>query len=365
MWAIEYGYKSVGGGTEGEVTELKKIAARGTDPALAFATDEDARGIDPDPLSNRFDMGKDPIAYAKTRAQLVAELWPKLVEDVTKDGDGYQRARRAFGVLLTNYGRAMYMASRMVGGVYVNRSHRGDPNAKPPLVIVEPARQREALAMLEEQVFSDKPFQFPPDLYNFLAASRWQHWGSDVPLRPDYPAHEVIGMWQDRILMQLLSPLTLRRLHDSEMKVSAEQEAFSTPELLSRLTKTVFIEVEKAPEGDFTIRKPAISSLRRNLQRMYLRRLAQLALGESRSFDRANVPWTTAAKWGEDLEFTSYEAPQDCQTLAYAELAGLGDKITAVLKANVKLDAYTRAHLEETASRIRKVLEARLELSGP
>ena len=59
MWAIEYGYKPLGGGTEGEAAELKKIAARSGEPALAYATDEDTRGIDPDPLVNRFDLGND------------------------------------------------------------------------------------------------------------------------------------------------------------------------------------------------------------------------------------------------------------------------------------------------------------------
>ena len=125
MWAIEYGYKPLSGGTEGEVAELKKIAARSGEPGLAYATDEDTRGIDPDPLSNRFDLGKDPIAYAKLRAQLISELWPKVVDEVTKDGDGYQRARRAFGVLLGNHGTAMYFASRYVGGLYVNRDSQG------------------------------------------------------------------------------------------------------------------------------------------------------------------------------------------------------------------------------------------------
>ena len=71
----------------------------------------------------------------------------------------------------------------------------------------------------------------------------------------------------------MLSPLTLDRLHDSEMHVAADQDALTTPELFDRLSKSIFAEVEKAPEGEFTNRKPAISSLRRNLQRTYLKRL--------------------------------------------------------------------------------------------
>lgn len=339
-WAIEYGYKPLSGGTEGEVAELKKIAARGSKPELAYATDEDTRGIDPDPLSNRYDMGKDPVAFAKNRAQLIAEQWPKVIEETAKAGDGYQKVRQVFGVLLGNHGRAMHFVSRFVGGVYVNRAHKGDENAQAPFVVVDPAKQREALSLLEEQVFSDKPFQFPPDLYNYLASSRWSHWGSSIPLRTEYPVHEVISMWQDRILQQLLSPLTLERLHDSELYLPADHDALTAPELLDRLTKSIFTEIDKMPEGEYTNRKPAISSLRRNLQRDYLKRLAALSMGKT-------------------------GAPEDCQTVAYAQLSSLEGRINSVLKSNTKLDAYSRAHLEETASRIHKVLEAHLSLAGP
>ena len=61
MWAIEYGYKPLNGD---EQQELAKIAARSGHPELAYATDEDTRGIDCDPLSNRWDLGKDPLEFA-------------------------------------------------------------------------------------------------------------------------------------------------------------------------------------------------------------------------------------------------------------------------------------------------------------
>jgi hypothetical protein len=339
-WAIEYGYKPLSGGTEGEVAELKKIAGRSGDAGLAFSTDEDTRGIDPDPLSNRFDLGKDPVAYAKLRAQLIGELWPSVLNDVIKDGDGYERARRAFGVLLSNHGQAMYFASRFVGGLYMSRSHKGDPNFKTPFSVVEVAKQRDALALLEDQIFSDKPFHFPPELYNHLASSRWNHWGTNPPLRADLPVHEVISMWQERILSQVLSPLTLERLHDSELRVPADQDALTTAELLERLTKAVFAETDNLAPGDYTNRKPAVSSLRRNLQRVYLKRLAQLALGES-------------------------GAPQDCQTVAFAELSALDGRIHKLLEGNVKLDGYSKAHFEESSARIRKVLDAKLSIRTP
>jgi hypothetical protein len=189
-------------------------------------------------------------------------------------------------------------------------------------------------------VFSDEPVQFPPKFYGYQASTRWSHWGSTLPARTDLPVHEVIGMWQKRILAQLLSSLTLTRLHDSELHLPSDQDALTTAELIQRVTKAIFTEVDDLPEGEYTNRKPAISSLRRNLQRAYLKQLAGIALGNS-------------------------GAPEDCQTVAYAELKSLEQRINDRLEKNGKLDTYSRAHLEETASRIKKVIDSRLTFARP
>ncbi len=336
MWAIEYGYKVLKGGSpDAERAELKKIAARSGEPGLGFASDEDARGIDPDPHSVRFDMSNDLVDYAKNQAKLVSESLPRVVEDMTKEGDGFQRARRAFSILLARHGEAMFSASRYVGGLYVSRSHKGDAKAAKPLEVVPAARQREALSLLEEQVFSDKPFNFPPELYGQLAASHWDHWGTQVVDRGDYPAHDVILMWQDRIVSRLMSSLTLSRLHDSELKIAADADALTTAELIERLTKAIYSEVDTVKEGEFTNRKPAISSIRRNLQRAYLQRLSRLALGET-------------------------GAPEDCQTVAYSQLNKLKKRIDSMLNGQAKLDNYTQDHLQETSARIAKVVDAKM-----
>jgi hypothetical protein len=339
FWAIEYGYRQFSGDEE---AELKKIAARSGESALRYATDEDTRGeIDPDPESNRFDLGNDALAYAKQRAQLISQVIPTLVEKSVKEGDDYTKARKAFNVVLSQYGQAMYFTSRYVGGLYTSRAHRGDKEGKPPIAIVDPAKQREALGLLEQQVFNDKPFQFPPELYNQLASTNWSHWGLSTRLtRKDFPVHDVILMWQERILGHLLSDITLERIHDAELKVPADRDAFTTAELLERLTKAVFLEVENTKEGAYTNRKPAITSLRRNLQRSYLKEVSNLAMGRNR-------------------------APQDCQTLAYVELTALKGRIDTLLASPVKLDSYSRAHLTESAKRIEKALDAKLSLSAP
>jgi hypothetical protein len=339
-WAIEYGYKPLKGGSpEGELPELRKIAARSGDPRYAFGDDGNARGIDPDPLVIRYDLSDDLIEYAKVQSKLVAESWPKVVEELTQEGDGYQKARRAFNTLLARHGQVMFAASRYVGGLNTSRSHKGDEKAGKPMEVVPAKKQREALELVEAEVFSDKPFGFPPELYGYLAASQWDHWGVEPIERTDYPAHDVILMWQDRILSKLLSPLTLARIHDSELKVPEDEDVLTTAELLSSLNDSIFTETNDFKAGEYTARKPAISSLRRNLQRTYLERLSRLAMGQTM-------------------------APEDCETVAFLELKNLKGKIDTIVAGDFKLDAYSEAHLQESSAKIQKVLDATMVV-GP
>ena len=255
--------------------------------------------------------------------------------------NGYERVRQAFGVLLSAHGQAMYLASRLVGGLHTSRSHKGDAGAPAPFRVVDPQQQREALSLLESRMFGSQPFTFPPELYNQLVPTKWLHWGARGVDREDYPVHEVVLLWQDRVLGRLLDPLTLARIRDSELKVPADQDAFTTAELLDRLTKAVLSEVDTVGPGDYTTRKPAIASLRRGLQRAYVSRLGALAMG-------------------------SNPASPDAQSIAAAPLRSLDGRIGALLaRADVKLDDYSRAHLGEMQGRIRKILDASLELPRP
>jgi len=341
LWAIEYGYRPIAAGSpEGELPELDKIAGRSGEPALAYATDEQTEFNDPDPLSNRFDLGSDPLDFARSRAELVAQVMPQIVDRMTKKDKGYERVRQAFGVLLSAHGQAMYTASRLVGGLHTSRSHKGDANAPAPFRVVEAQKQRDALALLEQEMFGAKPFTFPPELLNQLAPTHWMHWGSDHADREDYPIHDVVLQWQGRVLGRLLNPLTLERIRDSELKVPADQDAFTTAELLDRLTKAILAEVDGTAPGEYTTRKPAIASLRRGLQRQYVARLSSLAMGSG--------------------------GTTDAQVIAAAQLRALEGRVGALLvKNDVKLDDYSRAHLVEMQARIRKVLDASIQLQGP
>lgn len=333
-WAVEYGYRPIDVETpQEEKPQLNAIAARSGEPGHAYATDEDTRGVDSDPLSGAFDYGNDLIEHAEKQADIVAHSWTNLVERVTNEGEGYQHARQAFGVLMATHCRAMFAASRYVGGVYSTRSHRGDANARPPYQVVDAETQRRALDLLSRRMFSDEAFNLPAELYNQLAVTYWNHWGSQIPSRTDFPVHDSILVWQDRVLEKLLSSLTLTRLHDSELLVPADQDAFTVAELLQRLTDSIYAEVWSTEAAHYTNRQPAISSLRRNLQQAYLARITRIALDQE-------------------------ETPSDCQTVATLQLSRLSRDISKLLASDVQLDIYSQAHLAETAVRIEKVLAA-------
>jgi hypothetical protein len=226
-----------------------------------------------------------------------------------------------------------------VGGLVLSLSHKGDADAQAPVTVVSAEDQRKSLKYLQEHMFSSDAWNFKPELYNHLAKYNWQHWGTRTASQPDVAIHDFILTWQDRILSSLLSSSTLQRLHDSQLRVPEDEDVFTTAELIENLTDSIYEELGNIKGNDYTNRKPAIDSVRRNLQRSYLSRLSNLALGKTGS-------------------------PEDVEAVAYAELVELKDQIDGVLKGKAKLDSFSKAHLMDTTAKITRVLEARVSVSG-
>jgi hypothetical protein len=201
---------------------------------------------------------------------------------------------------------------------------------------VEAEKQRAAMKLLSETAFSTPKYE--PGLLNHLAATRWTHWGMRPYSRLDFAIHEAVERMQAGILLQLLDPTTLSRLHDGELKVAADGEAYTLAEHLRTIIDGIFTEWQTPKPGEYTNQKPYLSSFRRNLQRMTLKYLAKLVTD-------------------------GYGAPEDARTLSRMHLATMDQQITAVLEnKEVKLDDYSRAHLLDCQSRIRQVLNAALEV---
>jgi hypothetical protein len=349
-WAIEYAYKPLTGGTEGEYEELKKIATRGALPGHDYGTDEDM--MTPDPLINVYDLGADPMQFGKDRMLLAQELLKDLSERSVDSGEGYQRTRQAFGVLTAQYGNAAYLVSQFVGGEYVHRDHKGDPGGRDPFVPVPAAKQREALKFLQENVLTDKPFEFSPQLLRRLAPDRWYHWGNELALFQDveYPVYERILDIQRVALDHLLEPGTLARVQQNALRYDKEDNPVTVADVFRTLTDAVWSDLEAAPSKG----SAAGPTIRRNLQREHLKKLTTLVVGERRE----SGPFFFM------LLFGGGEAPPDAKSLARLHLRELGRKIETALKdKGPAMDETTRAHLEECRERIAKALNASMQVN--
>jgi hypothetical protein len=348
-WAIEYAYKPISGD---EAKELKKIASKGAStPGLDYGTDEDTF-LTSDPLINRWDLGQDVMQFAKDRMLVAEDLMKTLTTRVVEEGEGYQRARVAFRMLLSQYGDGAYLISKYVGAEHAHRDHRDDPKGRDPLVPVTAAKQRDALKFLQEHIFTDKTFQFPPDLLRKLAVDRWMHWGADAS-STDFPLYDRVLGIQKLAMNQLLSAKVLRRLQSNALKSDKEAKPVTIAEVFRGVTDGIWADL---PNGE--AKKDLRSSIiRRNLQREHLKKLAGLVLGEKTN---------TNSLWGflVLLEGSSGSVPPDAKSLARYHLRHIGKRIDVALTTKpADADETTIAHLEECKERIAKVLAASMQVN--
>lgn len=361
-WAIRYGYEASGplagsepatrtapGGSGGgpgawtpetESNALRAIASEASDPTHLYATDEDAGfgGAGVDPTVSRYDQTDDPLAWARGRVRLINGLFDSLETRMVAPGQSYARLRASFADLLTDRWYALLVTTKYLGGATTSRDHRGDPAARPAFVAVPAERQREALAFLTEEGFGEQAYRFRPELLSRLAPDRWSHWGSASESRIDFPLHDWALAQEGSILAQLLDPAVLSRIRETELRVAPDTQAFALPELFATLGRDIWAEVTARPGQPRNV-----SSVRRDLQRLYLNRLIGLVVNPA--------PGT----------------PEDARTLARMTLTDLAGQLDrALARPSTELDLYTRAHLVDSRERIARALDAPiLQAAGP
>lgn len=326
MWAIEYGY---GFG------DPKKVLSRVAEPELVYGTDEDTWGSDP--LSRRYDLASDPLAFANSRMRLTRQQRADILTKFVKDGDSWSKARRGYGITLGTQTQMLSMMSNWIGGCFISRDKKGDPNGREPIVPVPAERQRAALKFVIDNAFKDEAFGLTPELLTKMSLDKWMDAGGGTSAFEDvpYPVHDRIMGIQASVLTMIMNPITLQRVFDNEQRVPADQDMLTLPEVLNTVTSEIWTEVYAGGAGGpYTDRKPMVSSLRRSLQREHVERLIDLSMPGS----------------------VVTPASRAIATLATAKLRELKDKTEAAGKAS--LDTYTAAHLSETRLRIEKALDA-------
>lgn len=334
-WAIEYGYRQFAPGEEAPA--LAKLAARSaTDPRLAYATDEDAGGdgrvpgFPPglDPLANRFDLGADPLAYFERQFRLARELWQRTQARRLAADEDYRIYRRNLERGLAQIQFAAPAIAKYLGGVYVNRDRAG--SGRPLLEPVEAAKQRQALRLLAREVLASDSFRFDPQFMRRLGIDQFARRDGSTLRSPDFSLPEAVARLQRATLDQLMSESLAQRLADAEAKVDEPRQLTSYAEVQATLTDAVWSELRAGRNVD---------SLRRTLQREHLRRLATALLR----------PTPAAAT--------------DVRPAHRAEAIRL-QAVLARAAADRRLDAATRAHVEESRATLREALAAPLTRQG-
>ncbi len=226
-------------------------------------------------------------------------------------------------------------------------------------------KQRDCLKFLSDTILSDKAFQFSPALLRRLGTEHWTHWGSDSFFGPGVNIsvlERILGI-QRIVLGHCLSPQTLARLQNQELQANPGAEPLHMDEVFRALTDGIWSDLDHLSgnkDKDGKPAKPALSTIRRNLQREYVRRLSGIVLGNNDSSNGDAYSFIVFLRGGDS------SMPADARALARLHLKEISTRIAKALESkNLTLDDTSRAHLEETQNRIAKVLEANLDVREP
>ncbi|RZM82557.1 zinc-dependent metalloprotease [Leptolyngbya iicbica] len=352
LWAIEYGYREAPPSPLGRAEQqmLSRILSRSTEPALAYATDEDIFDFI-DPESSAWDLSSDPMQYSLWQLDNAQAVWDRLNRLSVNPGEGYGSLRRRVDLVFNYFFSNALTLTDYVGGQRFRRLNPWENRDSTPFEPIAADKQRAALTALSEEVFAADAFDFSSQLINQLAPDRWRHWGVRLTSFPlDYPIYEQVLEVQSVTLSQLFLADRLARVRDLEFRTDAE-DVLTLSELYGSMYQSIWSEVMNS-DGN----PPEISSLRRGLQRHHLNILSNLVLRRT-FWDALN-----AQSFNEFMAtLGTIGAPEDARVLARYQLRQMQDDISdALSRDGDSMAITTRAHLEDVRDRIARVLDAPL-----
>jgi hypothetical protein len=336
LWAIRYAYAPSGSNDiAADYAFARRIADESNLPGHEYSNDLDTYPAGAmDPRTNIWDLGNDPLLFAKDRGQYISELWKsdKFEERILGPNGEYPILRRAMNVLLGQYGTALGMAVKYMGGQYVERNRRGQEGGVDPLRPVASAEQRAAMQFLAQRAFAAEAFDVSPQLLNRLGPDRWAHWGLPPQFSPlarvDYALNDIVEAIQGVVLEGITDPMLLARLREAENRVT---NPYTLKEHFRSLTDAIWGEVDGSMgPGMQRLEAP---NTRRALQRAYVDRLATLMVEPDP------------------------RAPDDARALARLQLERIDSRARQALALS-GLGDNTRAHLLESRARIKRSAEA-------
>lgn len=266
-WATMWGYTPIANAAtpDDELAQLDEWARAQDDTPWYRFTTADSRGADPGELTEAVGDA-DAVEATALGLKNLERVADRLLAATSEAGQPYDQLDELYGRLVGQWATEMNHVAAVVGGVDSQQKHGGQNGVR--FVMIDKARQAEAVAFLNAHAFQTPAFLIDPDVLRRIEATG---------------VLERIASAQGRVLGSLLSSSRMARL--VEQQALDGEAAYAPTEFLASLRQGIWRELSA---GTVTI-----DAYRRNLQRLHLstmnRKLTRQGRGDERAFIRGEL----------------------------------------------------------------------------
>jgi len=260
-WSIIYGYKltNQNATTDSERSTLNDwIKERADNPIYRYGAQ---RRNNADPSAQTEDLGDDAMYASELGINNLKRILPNLIEWSAEDGKDYADLRELYNNIYSQMGRYMGHVTTNIGGVYDYKKTYDQAGAI--FTHVPKVKQKRAMNFLHQQLF-----QTPTWLLDKNVLNKIENAG----------AMERLRSFQVRYLNRLFDGDRLNRLTENEALNGAA--AYTLSDLMGDSRRGIFSELKSGAKPD---------AFRRNLQRAYISKMADLMKMEEAKYDQTDI----------------------------------------------------------------------------
>ena len=313
-YSISWGYRPILDKTAKEEKTILNswIMQHDGDPLYRFGRQQ-GRVIDPS--SQTEDLGDDAILASTYGIKNLKRVVPNLMKWTTNAGKNYEDLNTMYGHIVSQFNRYMGHVSNNIGGVYENYKTADQEGAV--YTPVDKNHQKNCLKFINEQLFKTPKWLIDTNIFNKIEYS-----GS---------VERVRGM-QASTLNNILNPARMGRMIENETHHS--NNAYTLTNMMRDLRHGIWSELNSGK---------TIDTYRRNLQRTYIDRLANLMTDQKAAPGNPRGPAAVNTNQSDIRAVVRAEL----NTLKRSVRAGIGNTGNSM----------SRIHLRDVLERIENILD--------
>lgn len=301
-WSIIYGYRPLpqASSAEAERSILNAmIKEKAGNPLYRYGARSSV-----DPSSQTEDLGDNAIKASLYGIANLKRIVPNLVKWSSEEGKDYSSLNELYGQVIGQLGRYMGHVGSNVGGVYQhNKTADQDGTVFTP---VSADHQRAAVQFLNDQLFTTPQWLIDSDILRRIESNGMM---------------DRLGRLQVSTLNRLFNASRLKRL--SENQALDGPNSYTITELFSDVRQGIWSDLQS---------RQAIDPFRRNLQRAFITKMAELLDTKESNYDQS-----------------------DARAMARGTLEQLKKNLEKAIKRQD--DDLSKYHLQDVLSRVEKALD--------